>query len=82
MTVGSADEERTRVVTAAHALLAEENAAFELTIDAVAARAGVARAQVQRRWVRPRRLRECAGSHGRPHSASGHPRGKAHMKIF
>lgn len=58
MSVGSADEERTRVVTAAHALLAEEDAASELTIDAVAARAGVARAQVQRRFGTSTRVLE------------------------
>jgi len=58
MSLGAADEERSRVVTAAHALLTEENAAAELTIDAVAARAGVARAQVQRRFGTPTRVLE------------------------
>jgi hypothetical protein len=66
MSVGSAIEERTRAVTAAHALLAEENAASEFTIDELAARVGVARAQVhygrcwhgQRRVIR--RIKACA----------------------
>jgi AcrR family transcriptional regulator len=58
MSVGSADEERTRLVAAAHALLSEENATSELTIDALAARAGVARAQVQRRFGTPTRVVE------------------------
>jgi AcrR family transcriptional regulator len=58
MSVSSADEERTRVVAAAHALLAEDNAAPSFTIDALAARAGVARAQVQRRFGTPTRVLE------------------------
>jgi len=58
MSADSAEEERTRVVAAARALLAEENAAPGFTIDALAARAGVARAQVQRRFGTPARVLE------------------------
>jgi AcrR family transcriptional regulator len=58
MSASSLDEERTRVVAAAHALLAEEDAAPGFTIDALAARAGVARAQVQRRFGTPTRVLE------------------------
>jgi len=54
----AADEERTRVIAAAHALLAEETAAPGFTIDGLAARAGVARAQVQRRFGTPARVLE------------------------
>jgi AcrR family transcriptional regulator len=58
MSSDSADEERMRVIAAAQALLAEENAAPGFTIDALAARAGVARAQVQRRFGTPARVLE------------------------
>ena len=48
-----AEEERTRVLAGARGMLADEHAAPAITIDALAARAGVARAQVQRRFGTP-----------------------------
>lgn len=48
-----ADDERSRVLAAARGQLADEHAAPAFTIDALAARAGVARAQVQRRFGTP-----------------------------
>jgi AcrR family transcriptional regulator len=48
-----AAEERARVIAAARALLAEEQVALGFSIDTLAARAGVARAQVQRRFGTP-----------------------------
>lgn len=58
MASDSADEERTRVIAAARALLADETASTAFTIDGLAARAGVARAQVQRRFGTPARVLE------------------------
>jgi AcrR family transcriptional regulator len=54
----AASEEYDRVVEAARALLAEEVAGLGFTIDALAARAGVARAQVQRRFGTTARVLE------------------------
>jgi AcrR family transcriptional regulator len=58
MSSDAASEEYGRVVEAARALLAEEAPGLGFTIDALAARAGVARAQIQRRFGTPARVLE------------------------